>query len=87
MSVDGAALGHELREEHGSPKATLIILRMYLGAFLEADSWGQRALLLLWTLIYGAVAVLAIVIWALVLPFRLLAAGGRRLRDALPNWN
>ncbi|WP_123619170.1 hypothetical protein [Halorubrum sp. CSM-61] len=69
--VDPANAGRQMRREHGWAKTQVLLLRAYLGMLVQADSWGQRAKLLIWSVLYGTLAVIAIGVWAAVATGRL----------------
>lgn len=73
--VDPANVGRNMRQEHGWAKSQAMLLRLYVGAVFEAESWGQRAKFLLWSFVYVLLALVAVAVWAAVATISLVWRG------------
>lgn len=65
-TVDPAQVGRNMREEHGWAKAQAMMLRLYVEALFEAESWTQRGKFLLWSVVYVGLAAVAVAVWAVI---------------------
>lgn len=78
-NVDPANVGRKMRKEHGWAKAQVLLLLAFLEAFAEADTWRKRAKMLMWSAVYGFLALIAVVYWLIATPVRYLYRGGELL--------